>query len=120
MDSGVEPDDAETGLELSVKIIYLAKKPNLQQSTFTPEVCYSIFQRVLSSQLILLSYNLKKIQKATDLLCRKTLSELLRKNLFDGNYFFPNFVSKYFNIFVPQKNSVEKLFLSHYVQKMKN
>lgn len=101
MDSGVELEDAETGLELSVKIIYLARKANLHQNTFTPEVCYSIFKGMLSSHLILLSCSLKKSRKLQIYFTEKHCLNYEEKNLFDGNYFCPNFVSKYLNIFVP-------------------
>lgn len=88
MNSRVELQDAETGSELSGKIISLANNQRFFKMHFTPEVLYSIFQRMLSSQLISFSSRLKKSTNLQIYFVEEYYLNYEQNILIDRNEFF--------------------------------
>lgn len=119
MNSRVELQDAETGSELSGKIISLANNQRFFKMHFTPEALYSIFQRMLSSQLISFSSRLKKSTNLQIYFVEEYYLNYEQNILIDRNeFFFPNFVSEYFQDFYLLAKFSRKIFFSHLFQKM--
>lgn len=92
------------------QIISLAKKQRFFKIHFTPEVLYSIFQRMLASQLISFSYIIKKKStKPQVYFAEKHYLNYEQNILTDRNNFSPKILFlSIFKIFTSQLNSVEK------------